>query len=519
MADRRRLPTLLGVGLLVGVVVATGTTFDRRGEGATSGEAVTAADLAPVAPAPDALGSTWYCAGGTARDGGSADHRVIVVNPGDAAVTGTLTVYGGGLAGDPAAPDVEPVAQPLEVPPRGRVAVRLADVLEAQFGAALVEVVGGEVVVEHVVRGPDDLDAAPCATAPSATWYAASGSTTRDARERLVLFNPFPDDAVVDITFTTSEGVREPEAFRGFVVPARRVVAVDVGSAVQRHPQVALTVRARSGRLVVDRIQSFDGSNGVEGLGLTPAAPAAAAVWHFPDGFKTEGLSEVVTVYNPGDVQAEVDVEVVVDPSPDPAVLTVVEPFQVSVPARRFAQIDIAAEERVPAELGHAVIVRSQNGVPVVADRQVRSADPAPRTGFAATLGSPIAADRWLTAVGGTGEGESEFLVVLNPSLASIARVSVATPAPSQVLALQDLQDVEIQPGARLRIDLGRHVNRETLPLIITATQPVVVERGTFPLVGGIGQSMALAAAGAVVSTVDAGAASGGVVVGGSTSD
>src|SRR4029450_11856571 len=114
---------------------------------------------------------------------------------------------------------------------------------------------------------------------------------------------------------------------------------------------------------------------------------------------------------------------------------------------------------------------------------------PAPRTGFASTLGSPVASTRWLTAVGGTGEGESEFLVVLNPSLDSIARVSVATPAPSQVLAIDGLQDVEVQPGERLRVDLGEHVNRDLLPLIVTSTQPVVVERDIFPIVGGIGQS------------------------------
>jgi hypothetical protein len=428
------------------------------------------------------------------------------VNPGDAAVTGTLTVYGGGLAGDAAAPDVEPVTQPLEVPPRGRVAVRLADVLEAQFASALVELDGGEVVVEHVVRGADDLDAAPCATSPSPTWHVAAGATTRDARERLVLFNPFPDDAVVDITFTTAEGVREPEDYQGFVVPARRVVGVDVGAAVQRHPQVSLTVAARSGRLVVDRLQTFDGSAGPEGLALTPAAPEPAALWYFPDGRKVEGRTDVLTVYNPTDQPAEVDVEVVLDPSSDPAVLPIVEPIALSIAPRRFAQVDLAAEERIPAELGFSLVVVNHSGRGVVAERQVRSADPEPRTGYAATLGSPVTSTRWLTAVGGTGEEESEFIVVVNTSLDSIARVSVVSPAPTRMLVIDDLQDIEIQPGGRLRIDLGDHVSRETLPLIVTATQPVVVERITFPAVGGLGQSMAVAASVAEVPTVEAGA-------------
>jgi hypothetical protein len=511
--DRRRLPVVVAVAVAVAAVVLGGGAADRRGEvdaveagASTTSTTLAAADLAALVPAPSSLASTWYCAGGTARDGGSADHRVVIVNPGDVGLEAAITVFGGGLAGDPSAPNPEPVVQEVDVPARGRVAVRLADVLEAQFGAALVEVTGGEVVVEHVVRGEDDLDAAPCATSPSPVWHVAAGQTTRDARERLVLFNPFADDAVVDITFTTPEGTRSVVDFTGFVVPAQRVVAVDVGSAVQRHPQVSLTVAARTGRLVVDRIQTYDGSAGISGLAITPGAPAAALLWHFPDGFKTEGLQETVTVYNPTDRQAEVDVEVLVDPSPDPAIVTVFEPFQVSLPPGGFAQIALHAEDRIPADLGHAVIVRSQNGVPVVAERSITSADPAPRSGYSSTLGSPVVADRWLTAVGGTGEGESLFLVVLNPSADSIARVSVATPAPSQLLAIDGLQELEVGPGERLRIDLGEFVNRDTLPLVVTSTQPVVVERGMYPLVGGISQTMAVAASTAVVPSVDRGA-------------
>lgn len=508
MSDRRRLPAVAGVVAVVAAVVAAGGAVDRRGEAAPADPA-TSTTLAPdvlasLAPAPSSLGSTWYCAGGTARDGGSADHRVVVVNPGEVAVEATLTVYAGGLANDDAAPDLEPVTRDLEVPARGRVAVRLADVVEAQFAAALVEVAGGEVVVEHVVRGGDDLDAAPCATTPSPTWYAASGQTTRDARDLLTLFNPFPDDAVVDIGFTTPEGIREVVDYQGFVVPAQRVVVVDVGAAVQRHPQVAITVAARAGRLVADRIQVYDGEGDMPaGLALVPTAPAAALLWQFPDGFKTDGLREVVTVYNPSATTAEVDVELVVDESPDPAVVTAVEPFQLSIPPGRFAQVDIPSAERVPSGLGHAIVVRSQNGVPVVAERSVGSQDPAPRTGYSATLGSPVVAQRWLTAVGGTGEGESLFLVVLNPSTDTIASVSIATPTPGQLLDVEGLQDLEVQPGTRLRIDLGEHVNRDFLPLVVTATQPVVVERGMFPVTGGIAQSMALPVSDATTPSVD----------------
>jgi hypothetical protein len=220
-------------------------------------------------------------------------------------------------------------------------------------------------------------------------------------------------------------------------------------------------------------------------------------------------------VYNPGDVQAEVDVEVVVDPSPDPGIVTAVEPFRLSIAPRGFGQVALHADERVPAGLGHSVVVRSQNDVPVVAERWIRSDDPAPRTGLAATHGSPVIADRWLTAVGGTGADEAEFLVILNPSLDSIARVSIATPTESQLLAVADAQELELAPGGRLRIDLGSLINRDTLPLVVTSSRPVVVERGMYPAIGGIGQSVAVAGDGAVVPSVDAGGSTRGVPVGG----
>jgi len=513
-ADTRRVPALaVLLAGLVGVTLA-GAEVDRR-EGLdparAAAEGTGPESLAPRAPAAGSLGSTWFCAGGTARDGGFADHRVIVVNTGDRPVQAVLTAFGGGTVGDESAPDLDPVARELEVPARGRVAVRLADVLEAQFGAALVEVSGGEVVVEQVVRGDDDVDAAPCATQPSTEWHLAAGATTIDARERLVLFNPFPDDAVVDVTFTTPEGLRAPPELAGLVVPAQRVLGLDVNAIVSRHPQVAASVVARSGRLVVDRLQSYERSDGPDGVAVTPAAPAPAPLWYLPDGFRTDGLQEVVTVYNPTDTQAEVDVELVIDPSDDPAVVTAVEPFALSIPSRRYAQVNLHEDERVPAGLGHSTVVRSQNGVPVVAERWIRSGDPAPRTGLAATLGSPVLSTRWLTAAGGTGEGESEFLVLLNPSPNSIARVSVVTPTESQLLAIEGLQDLEVQPGQRRRIDLGRHVNRDALPLIVTSSIPVVVERGWYPLVGGIAQTIAVAAGTPLVPGVDAGAANAGV--------
>ena len=484
-----RVPALVVVGAAVAAAVGAGLTVDGRTGDAPAAAAVGPADLATVAPAPDALGSTWYCAAGTGDDDGTATHRVSIANVGSEPVDVVLTVVPGTALGETT--DAEPVVEELTIDARSREVLPLGALLEAPFVAAVVEAGRGEVVVEHSVGGggDDELDLAPCASTSSPTWYVAASRTTRDARAQLALFNPFPDDAVVDISFVTPEGQRAPEGFSGFIVPAQRVAVVDFGVNF-RYDNVSVSIVARSGRLVVERLQSFDGSDGPAGLAVTPAAPEPSPVWHLPDGLAAEGITEIVTVYNPTDEPAEVDVEVALDPTSDVSQPAVAEPFSQTVAPHGFAQIDVGADGRVPLGRGHSITVRSQNGVPVVAERWIRSEAPAARSGFAATLGSPVVATRWLAAAGGAGADVSEYLVLLNPAADGIARVSVAAATPSQLLPIAGLDDVEVPAQGRVAIDLGQYLNRPELVLVIDASTPVVAERGLYPVAGGLTASI-----------------------------
>ena len=518
----RRIPTLVVVGAAVAAVVAAGLAVDPRSGVAPAAAALGPAELAPVAPDADALGSTWYCAAGTGEEGGPADHRVVIANVGDEPVDVVLTVVPGAALG--AAPDAtaatEPVVEELTIEPRSREVLPLRALLEAPFVGAIVEAGRGEVVVEHSVGGGSpDLDAAPCASSSSPTWYVPAATTTRGATAQLVLFNPFPDDAVIDITFVTDEGQRSPEAFSGFIVPGRRVTVVDIGEIISLHPNVSTTIVARAGRLVVERLQSFDGSDGPAGIAVTPAAPEPAPVWHFPDGLVDEGITEVVTVYNPTDDPAEVDVEVNLDPSPDPSQAVSAAPFSQTVAPHGYVQIDVGADGRpvgetatddtttddtatdgapigrVPPGRGHSITVRSQNGVPVVAEQWIRSDAPAARTGFSATLGSPVVATRWLAAAGTANADVSEYLVLMNPAAEGIARVSVAAASPTQQLVISGLEDVEVPAQGRVAIDLGQYLNRDELLLVIDASAPIVAERGLYPVAGGLTASILLPSA------------------------
>ncbi len=165
--------------------------------------------------------------------------------------------------------------------------------------------------------------------------------------------NPFPDDATVDIDFATDEGTRDTLRFQGFVVPGRSVVGAYIDEDVTRKAQVSAQVDVRSGRLVVDRIQTFDGTDpALEGVTLGLGAPIPAETWIFPDGRVDDGVTEQVVVFNPTDEVAEVEVEVRLD---DPDTNGVPEPFELTMPPNRFSIVDLhEADETAGSDVRQA---------------------------------------------------------------------------------------------------------------------------------------------------------------------
>jgi hypothetical protein len=493
---RARVPIFIIVPLVVLSLAVLGSR-DRDRARHTTTTAVggaTAATLMPVAPPAGALSSTFFCPGGTGQPDGAADAFVLIANPGDRALHATVTVYPGAIDGDQggaqAIAGLAPKATTVEVPARGRITVHLADVQASPYNAALVEVDGGEVAVEHRVTGKLGSDGGPCASAPSATWSLPTGSDNPGAREVLSLFNPFPDDAVIDVAFVTSDGSRVPDRLGNYVVPGGHLVVLDVNKESPLHEQVATSITSVSGRLVVGRLQSFDGSDPKHpaGMASTLAAPQPALVWTFPEGEVAEGIGEVYTVYNPGDAQAEVDLEIALD---DPDVNGTVDPISVKVPPHAYVQVVMQDQGRVPPGVGHAVTVRSRNGVPVVPERAISAGAPATRRGYAPALGSPLVADRWLFADGRADATTAEWLILVNPSPDSLVRFSVTALAKGQPIPIDGLQQVEIRPGGRIAVEVGPHLSRPDLPLVVDGDGPLVVERGLYG-VGRPGISLAV---------------------------
>ena len=297
MNPSRRVPVVVAIlGLLV-----LGGLSDRGGRPAPT---ATSLPPVPMAAAAEARSSAWYCTGATAGRDGVADGRLVLFNAGQRVVRGTISVY-------PNEGEVKRTG--VEVAGSSRTEVRLADVASAPYASAVVELDGGETVVELAGTGALGDTVTPCATAPSSRWYFADGVTTRDATELLMLFNPFPDDAVVDLVFGTEEGQVTPQALTGLSVRGEAMTVVNVGQFVQRREQVTTTVTARAGRTVVSRLQSFDGSGARKGISMALGAAAVGDTWYLPEGLVADGISQRYQVFNPSTEEAQVEVELALE--------------------------------------------------------------------------------------------------------------------------------------------------------------------------------------------------------------
>jgi hypothetical protein len=398
----RRAPILL---VLAAVLVAAIVTQNQSSANTAHAVPVALADTGPAVPAADALSTSWFCAEGTSTPDGRADETVIIASVADTEVEATVSVMSGGTA---------PVSRTYKLEPRALQRVHVADLVASAEPGIVVEVAGGQAVVSHEIKANGDVATEPCARTASTEWYFAAGTTLRGAQEYIVLFNPFGDDAVVDVTFVTDSGVQQPDGAQAVDVPRRSRVSLAVHDLVPRQRDVAAEVQARSGRVVAERSQLFDGtaSEGEiarKGVALSLGAQAPERTWYFANGTRSGSASTVVGVANFGSVQTTAEVSVVLEGD-----LTL-PPQSVHISPNGVAMVDVTTG--VPADSDYAVVVRARDTEevtrPVVAEMLQWWPDQSASTGVATTMGSTRLAKRWVvSAPGGSLHG---VVTVLDP--------------------------------------------------------------------------------------------------------
>ncbi len=470
-ATPRTRPARGPILLAVVVVFAAAIVADQVGAERDDSSSPGRTEPGPSIPGADALSVSWYCPEGTGAPDGRAAETVVLANVGDADAEATVTALTGG--------DAEPARRRVDVPARGQTEVEVASLTDAPEGivsagviggpGVVVEAFGGQVVVEHAIERNDDIAMGPCARAPSPEWYFAGGTTVRGTEMFLSLFNPFGDDAVVDVTFLTDTGVQTPEDVRALVVPRRSRITVLVHEEARRQVEVATTIRARTGRVIAEQSLAFDGSEGPAGLALSLGATAAARSWTFPFGTAAEGRVQTVSVVNVGTTSTEAEVSTVLDGDETQA------PQTVPVPGRTVASVEVGAG--LDPETAYAVDVRATGNAPVVAEELLTTVSPS-ESGVALQVGATAPASRW--AFAGIPAADADGVIsVLNPSsrpvtvtLLAFTEGDVDSPrsAPEQALdagerASFTLSELGIDPDQVLVVESDGAVFAERLVL------------------------------------------------------
>ncbi len=452
------------IAVVVGCLLVA-AVVDRSGStGSTSPDELVA--LGPRLPSARSTETAWYCAEGTSNPGGRADERVYVANVDRRAARARITVMQG--------PDQPAAVKVVEVAPASLASVSVADILAAAEPGVLVEVTGGRAVVTHSVTGTGDAGYGPCARDAGSQWHFAAGTTAKGASLNLALFNPFPEDAIVDIDFLTDTGPLAPDDLQGFVVPAHGRVTVAVQNYARRHSLVATEVGARRGRVVAEQSLVLDGTDGRKGLALSLGAPELAKHWEFANASVVPGRTQTMVVANPATVPSTARIRTRLDGG-------ALEPETVNLPARSAVSIDLG--RRVPPGVGFSVAVES--ALPTVAESlaAVQAPIASIQRGIATTIGAPQWAWRWIDAPARAAGNSLDTATVLNPGRTAVTfRLSVSRGARRSTPPTT--RRVRLDPGKRAVVDLARLGLAPDAFAVVDATGPVVVERASSGMPG-----------------------------------
>ena len=499
MADVRRLPVVV---FLTGALIVAGVA------GRPAGKAGDKVALTP-GPAPSeapalALSSSWFCAGGSVP-GGAAPGELLLDNVGPRIINAAVRlVSSSGRARELNLSVSSGTAQlvPEQVPAAAAApgATGATGASAAPWVGAMVTLYGGAASVSQVVSTREGSASQPCSSSSSSQWYFPDGAALRNASDEISLLNPYPVDAVADLSFTTEQGLEQPDAFRGVVVPAQGLTVLDLGAHLRRRSHIAVTVTTRGGAIVAYQTELVTkppagaprlGTPGAldpvlpqPGVSLTLGAAQTSTSWWWPEGADGPGYVERYVVYNPGGGTARLTLSLVAAGSG----AGLGSASQLTVGPSSTLVVTINGQPWALPGIAYAARLRSTNGVPVVAERSVTAGAPSLYRGIGSLLGQAVPASQWLVAPN---------VQVLEPRI----WLEVVNPGTEPAVVLVDFvsrgkrEPVGGIPG--LVVAAGQHAE-ELLSgadtdqvLVLSSSQPVLVEKDSYAAAPANGVSLA----------------------------
>ena len=469
--DRR---FFLAVSVLTVALTATVFVNQIEQDDSTADFGKVNADFLLASSMPEIVGgsrssSSWFCPGVPGLDK-SVSGEIVVANAAEVPITGKITFLSSDGPAVSATLVIQPFSQNIFDAKGGR---------RSKFVSAIVELDSGFAAVEQRIIHPAGDSVALCANKPSDSWFFADGFTGAESLFNILLTNPFPDATVVDVSFVTAEGKREPASLKGLIIEPESVYSLAMDEQGARNEAVlAVIIRATTGRLVAGKLQHFLGRGR---LGYTSAlgAPSASRQWWFAGGQKNLDTDEQLVVLNPTDQDKSVSV----------AFLTGVgeeifrEPLVLTIPAGRVTTL---ATSTLPAitDGRYGIFVSSitddfvtgtqDDSLEYIVVEQVLSRKVEKKTGTTVTLGAPFGAPSktWTIPSGVPPVGGS--LVVANTTSLN-AKLRFSTIGPAGLVAIEGLEQIEL--GAAGVVEVKIPATATGLQLVLESDAEVVVQR------------------------------------------
>ncbi|MGH2699550.1 MAG: DUF5719 family protein [Actinomycetota bacterium] len=334
------------------------------------------------------------------------------------------------------------VTRPIETPEPV-----VAEGFGSPVAAATSHFVNARVGRSGTVEG---VGAGTCATDSSQNWYFPSGDSSVATDYRLVVANPFPDEAVVRVNFLTEEGEETSAQLSEVAVASGQVEVVSISGAAI--PQDLLSVRLHSvrGRVIAWKALWTNPEGESPGLEFSLGAPAPATEWYFPAGEVSGQARQTITLMNPNEQESSVSVALSTNEGPVQSSKLI----EIAVPPQSATRLAVA--NRLDARRrnvgGVSAVVTVDNEVPIVAD-STTVFDGGQMTGRITEVGATRASDAWLVAPPST-RPTTESLVLQNPTPRDATVDVVVYNGSGEGARPEQLQGITVPAGLRVSVSL-----------------------------------------------------------------
>lgn len=308
---------------------------------------------------------------------------------------------------------------------------------------------------------------------PSRDWYLAEGSTAWGFETYVLIQNPNPTPAEVQVDFMKPGGATQGHSY---VMGGNSRLTIAVNSLVSAS-DVSTHVRADV-PVVAERAMYWGGRRGGH---VAVGSNSLGSDWYLAEGSTAWGFETYVLVQNPNPTPAAVRATFM---RPDGST----QQYDFSTAA--FSRLTLPLNDLVGSS---DASTRIQSDVPVVVERAMYWNG---RDGGHATLGVAGGCNTWYLAEGCTDYGFETWVLVQNPNdVPASVTFSFMRPDGSVVRAVRTAG-----PRSRLTLNMAESVPGSEVSTYVRSEQPVIVERamywprGSRARAGGHGSSGSLTA-------------------------